>query len=623
MTEWTVIDPGKGAPQSADAGGGYTVIAPGDTRPLSFMDTMADQARQWGSHIVREVPRQAGLTLRHAAEGVAGIADPINLALQALGFHIPTAQSVAARRLTQAGVPEPATALERGVGDVSRAITQTGLTAGAAGAARAGAGLMPAPGATERVLDILRSQPATQAAAATGAGAGGALVRENELGGPWAQLIAALAGGGVGAAATAIPKTLAGIWSGAKAAVQPMSTEGQNAVVGATLNRLARDPGSAIANMEAAPSFVPGSFPTTAEAALDPGLAGVQRVVADMPIHGPNLAARASEQNAARLAALRNVSGTPAELARATAERDATAAREYPNANTVDVSVSPKDAKVLAKLMDRPAMATAWASAQRVAANRGMPPEAMNFENPQFMHHIKMGLDDAIEAAKRGGQKAEMAGIVDTKNKFLDALDNVAPFYGVARGNYAAASGPINRMEALQNVEKTSQMGPLDLTGEPILSQARMKTNLPAAMADVNLTPEQTAALEGVLADLNRSASTARAGANTTGSNTFKNLATSNALAQGFGRGAAGDPIAGILAYPLTKLYQWGGVNESLEAIIARAMQDPAFAAQLMKAAPRTKAGMTLGEVFAANARPAIAGASIGAATNQETSGAP
>lgn len=148
--------------------------------------------------------RQFGLTGRHIAEGVAGIADLPNVAvnagiggLNALGADIKPLQypsQMAGSALSKLGVPEPENSVERVVGDMSRALSGAG---GTIGGAKALSGAAPQ-------LAKLAEQAGVQARAAIGSS--GAAGETRELGGGTiAQTIAGLAGG-VAATARSIPK---------------------------------------------------------------------------------------------------------------------------------------------------------------------------------------------------------------------------------------------------------------------------------------------------------------------------------------------------------------------------------------------------------------------------------
>lgn len=73
----------------------------------------------------------------------------------------------------------------------------------------------------------------------------------------------------------------------------------------------------------------------------------------------------------------------------------------------------------------------------------------------ESLHKIKMGLDDLIKSPDVFGiSKAELSAISNTRKAFVGWLENKAPLYQTARENFAAASGPINRMEVGREMQK-------------------------------------------------------------------------------------------------------------------------------------------------------------------------
>jgi hypothetical protein len=159
---------------------------------------------------IRDIPRQVGLTARYGLEGLGQAAEivteplrriVVNPLLGALGQAPAASTGLAASSLADTlGLPSPANADERVVGDAARLLASGG---GMMGAARGVAGATQ--GLTSAVSSQMAAQPVIQSAGAVGAGLAGGSVREAG-GGPIEQFAAALAGGiagGVGAAKTA------------------------------------------------------------------------------------------------------------------------------------------------------------------------------------------------------------------------------------------------------------------------------------------------------------------------------------------------------------------------------------------------------------------------------------
>lgn len=161
--------------------------------------------------LTQQLGRQVGLTARAAVNGVASLpamaADVVGGAANAgldlvrgegNGFRFPKQAEALNSALTQAGLPQPETAVERVAGDAASAI------AGAGGTVALGANLAKnaASGITQAVGKGLAIEPGLQAASAA-AGAGAAGATREAGGGEGAQLAAGLAGALVPAAATA------------------------------------------------------------------------------------------------------------------------------------------------------------------------------------------------------------------------------------------------------------------------------------------------------------------------------------------------------------------------------------------------------------------------------------
>jgi hypothetical protein len=154
-----------------------------------------------------EIPRQLGLTARHLMEGagaaVAPIVEPLrlpmSLAARKLGYDRPimNAEELMRTSADNLGLPLPASANERVVGDAVRMGTGAGLTSkGADLISKA----VTSPTA-QKVAQAAAANMGAQVAAGTGAGLAGGAVREAG-GGDGAQFAASVVGGlgGAGAA---------------------------------------------------------------------------------------------------------------------------------------------------------------------------------------------------------------------------------------------------------------------------------------------------------------------------------------------------------------------------------------------------------------------------------------
>lgn len=192
-------------------GSTYDVTAPDDATPEQVQAMVAqsigpqpEAVEQVGAALntgLSAIPRQLGLTARHAMTGLGGavgvlsnpIASALNLGAMALGKAAPfgSARQTASDTADAIGLPKPATPTERVVGEGAELLAGVGGFGAAGNAARMGTG------AVSRVGDFLTQGLANQAAAAAGAGLSGGAVKEAG-GGPVAQFGASLLGGVVG-----------------------------------------------------------------------------------------------------------------------------------------------------------------------------------------------------------------------------------------------------------------------------------------------------------------------------------------------------------------------------------------------------------------------------------------
>lgn len=166
------------------------------------------------------IGRQLGLTARAGAQGFAGLAgivtDPITAGLNAVlpqNMQMQPVRQAVGNLLDVAGVPKPANALERVVGQAAETVAGAG---GTIGAARSLATALS--GVPQTVAGMMAAQPVQQLAGA--AGAGGAAQTAQEMGaGPVGQMAAGLVGG-VAGSRLAAPR-------GAPAAIPSIVREGE------------------------------------------------------------------------------------------------------------------------------------------------------------------------------------------------------------------------------------------------------------------------------------------------------------------------------------------------------------------------------------------------------------
>lgn len=196
--------------------------------------------------------------------------------------------------------------IARGVGTGLMAAVAPEMMVGTA--ARTGAAV---PQMAKTLFGAADSVPRAAANAFVGAtsGAGGQAAAElvPEKWKPAAQLAGGLAGGGIGAALTAVPR-MAGIGIDAMGRYfEPLTEAGRQKLAGRTLAAGAENPAGTLDTLQnvGAPELVPGSKPTTFQATGDIGLGSMERAAETEAPAVFNQ--RRAEQNAARVEALGQV----------------------------------------------------------------------------------------------------------------------------------------------------------------------------------------------------------------------------------------------------------------------------------------------------------------------------
>lgn len=282
----------------------------------------------------------------------------------------------------------------------------------------------------------------------------------------------------------AIPAALAaalGIGKGVRNVVQPyMGESGADAAAGRLLNDAVgprrEEVIQALKNAE--PGVTAGQ---AANATNSAEFQAIQQIAANRdPSKYFGAGGIEGSQNEARLAAVRSVGKTEADLKAAIESRAANASEKY--AEAFKQKVAGDD--VLNTLMSRPSMSKVISRAVDLAKEQGKTfkigediPEtvisgkiigergapltqtvvpAQTAQYPvESLHYIKMAMDDLIKNPERFGIGAtEARAIGGTKSQFVDWLGSKSGAYDSARRQFAADSIPINRMEIGQYLEK-------------------------------------------------------------------------------------------------------------------------------------------------------------------------
>ena len=567
--------------------------------PAAMMDTQADDSF-FGMSLPKtsELTRQAGLSVRPMAQSVltAGgmlplVVDPaVNLYNLATGSTLPTMTQAVPRTLSAMGFPEPQTAQERVVQDISTAGYGVGGAANLAREALPAATTMTA----QEFLKMLATNPRAQAAAATASSAAAGSLREGgappslQMGG--AMLAGMTAPGGPTLSST--QRALAAPVS----MVQPFTQAGRETIVGDLLNRLATDPTRAQLNLSRAEPLVPGVQPTTAATAFDPGLASAETAIRALDQTGA-FPSRLSANQQALLEGFRKLSGKPGSVAVAELKRtDVTKPlREQAFAG---VTVDPVTFQTGIRLVVNQAIDNVMKSPVGVrqdveTAMKFATDRVARAKSPMELYEIRKDLAAAAQGKYNqenpslrlaSGQLKQVIAAVD------DVIDAAAPGFKDYMSKYSKMSGPIDQMKMLQEIERRVTTGqPNLMTGEPVLAAGSLRRQLANKAEELDLKlsiPAQTR-LDNIIDEINRGMAATAPGVKPPGSDTFKNMSMGNLIGRVFSESMATNTTLRTMTRPLDFLYKLP--DEQIQQLLVQAMLDPKMAAMMMAKANITK----------------------------------
>lgn len=560
-----------------------------------------------------QLGRQAGLTVRHAVEGVASVPgmfiDPFQ---RLLGGR--TMSEGVSSMLDRAGLPRAETDAEKLVGAVSRAM------AGAGGSAAAARAIPQALAASPAVVNNVFAQAPGAQVAQAGIGAGASEAARQEGVGPTGQLIA---GAVAPVAASGVSQMASMAARGANELRRPITRAGAEQIAADTLGRVTADKTTALANLDAylarkaaeeagGPIVgVPGSAPTAAAVAGDVGVVGASRM-AERGSANPLFVQRYAENNAARLEDLARLRSTEDQLAQYVARRDQVsgALRE----TAFDNAKGPVDYQ---PVVDRILQQMSSPAGGRVESQKALDWLAGRIGkyveegrvDPRNAYALHQDIGNLV-AGKINTEKGPLvlaAGLAnDVKRVLGRQIDAAAPGFGKYLETYSRMSKPIDRLEVLvgklggENLSKVTNAEVLagGAGGQYALSQAKMRNvvngldqALPVGRNGLPLAPYQEGVLGRVLGDLNAE-TFAKTGGKMPGSDTYQNMATANFL-----RGVLGDSLAeagapGWIKAPVSIAMR--PLESRVNDIVTQALLDPAKFAELLKKARTQRASPSL-----------------------------
>ena len=569
--------------------------------PAAMMNTEADDSF-FGMSLPKtsELTRQAGLSVRPMAQSVltAGgmlplVVDPaVNFLNLAAGTNLPTMTQAVPRTLTAMGFPEPQTAQERVVQDISTAGYGVG---GAANLAREALPSVTSMTAQE-FLKMLATNPRAQAAAATASSAAAGSLREGGAP-PALQVTGAMLAGMTAPGGPTLSTTQRAL-AAPVSMVQPFTQAGRETIVGNLLNRLATDPERARQNLSRAEPLVPGVQPTTASRAFDPGLAGAETTLRSATFDPSNqFGARLSANQQALLDGFRKLSGKPGSVAVAELKRtDVT--KPLREQAFSGVMVDPETFQTGVTLVVNQAISNVMKSpvgvrmdvetAMKFAADR-----VARAKSPMELYEIRKDLAAAAQGKYNqenpslrlaSGQLKQVIAAVD------DVIEASAPGFKTYMDKYSKMSGPIDQMKMLQAIESKVTTGqPNIITQQPVLTASALRRQLASKAEELDLklsVPAQTR-LDNIINEINLGMAATAPGVKPPGSNTFQNLSMGNLIGRVFSESLADNTTLRTMTRPLDWLYKLP--DQQVQELLVQAMLDPKMAAMMMAKANITK----------------------------------
>ena len=540
--------------------------------------------------------RQAGLSVRPMAQaamtagGMLPLAvDPlVNLFNLAAGTNVPTMTQATQTTLNRMGFPEPRTAQERVVQDVAQAGYGVG---GLANLARMAAPSVTSP-VGQGVTQMLATNPQAQSSAALAASAAGGALREGEFS-PGLQLAGAMGAGMIAPGGPTLSTTQRALAVPGGLA-RPFTREGREIIAGNVLRNVATDPERAIQNLQSAQSTVPGLRITTAAAARDPGLAGLETPLRSPTFDPSNqFGARLSANQQTLMDAFRRISGRPGSIEAAETKRTNITApmRESAFANAQPVSVEPIAAAIQGITSNPATQRQTVDQAMKYVADllaKRVDPETGTI-NPMALYSVRKDITDAM-AGKLSGDLANLRLARGQLSSLLPVIDSTieagAPGFNRYMQQFAKSSSAIDQMRLLQGIESRVTTGqPNIMTGEPVLAASALRRQLAAKSEEIGaqLSPAAQRRLDNIINEINRGQAATAPGVKAPGSNTFQNMSMGNLIGRVFSESMADNTTLRTMTRPLDWLYKLP--DQQVQQLLVEAMLDPQLAAQMMSKA--------------------------------------
>ena len=347
-----------------------------------------------------------------------------------------------------------------------------------------------------------------------------------------------------------------GLWNVVQPVMQPERYVGRG--IAGAMNPA--DAAQAAANIRSAPTFVPGSVPTTAQAAQTPFMVQTEKAAGNLPAVKTAMMQRAIDNNDARWSALMGVAQTPEALAAAQTARSDAVEPLYAQAADQTANIG----KAFMKLAQRPAMQQAMQQADQLAANRGeslvWPQQGGSMAiSGRALDYTKQALDDMIGNAQASNQGSLAAGLQDARSQLINWTQRYIPAQRQASQTFAQMSPPINTMQVGQEIANGLGTRAMNAGGAPEIGLMPFRSALTKAMnsgdaAKYGIDANALGTLQGIGQDLQRA--TVSNSVKQGGSDTAYNLAANGWLARNlYGPTFGGaTPVGRIIAGGATAL---------------------------------------------------------------------
>jgi hypothetical protein len=418
-----------------------------------------------------------------------------------------------------------------------------------------------------------------------------------------------LLGGVAAPASLALMRGGQAVYQGAKGLIEPFTQAGQERIAADVFRRSATDPAKAAQMAAQARELVPGSAPTLAQAAQDPGLAQLERSVLNNPEYAGSLQQRLGQQRMARLNAVQDVAGRGDYYDDIAKGRALFAAEDYGNATKqgIDPKVAQAFMPQIQSLMERPSIQAAQKDAIRLAKENGVALDESAAGSLEGLDWLKKALDNRISVAANPGSsigKEDLRALVQTKSDLMSVMEQLSPAYKQANDAYGAMSRQVNSMDVarslLDKLNKPGSQymaagtaremgdaysGALAKSFDSVKKATGMNKDITQVMA-----PQDIGLLENVARDLGRKSFADNAG-RAVGSNTAQNLASQNMLRRLLGptglpeSWAESNVLQGLLS-PVQVGSKLSGADRKIMDRIAEGLLDPMNGAGLLSQPP-------------------------------------